>query len=313
MRKAVNSGSTCIPWAELRTQISKMLINSGFSEKEISHENWKKWLLSISSKGEQIKYQNAEQPAIIENNSLLYFDKFWKQEIELMSLLRDRLSINLKKIDRPDIEDVMKSVLEVNPVLLRGKPMVLAKEQKEAVFQAINSPLSIVTGGPGTGKTSVALTILRVHKILGLAERPALVAPTGRAANRLSESLINGLNSIKHLGKLKDDAELLKFAADAKTLHRLLGYYPGGHSFSHHEYDPLEHDLLIVDEGSMIDQEIMTSILRATNSKLPHIPPVPRIILMGDSHQLPSIGIGAVLWELAKNANSNKKINNNKK
>ena len=298
MRRAVISGSTCMPWAELRTQISKMLINSGFSEKEFFHENWKIWLLSISSRGEQIKYQNAEQPAIIENNSLLYFDKFWKQEIELLSLLRDRLSINLKKIERPDIEEVLKSVLEVNPVLLRGKPMVLAEEQKEAVFQAINSPLSIVTGGPGTGKTSVALTILRVHKILGLAERPALVAPTGRAANRLSESLINGLNSIKHLGKLKDDAELLKFAADAKTLHRLLGYYPDKHSFSHHEYDPLEHDLLIIDEGSMIDQELMIHLLRATKSKLPYLLPVQRIIILGDPKQLPSVGNGSILMDL---------------
>ena len=298
MRRAVISGSTCIPWAELRTQISKMLINSGFSEKEFFHENWKIWLLSISSRGDQIKYKNVEQPVIIENNSLLYLDKFWKREIKLISMLRDRLSMNLNKIERSVIEEVMKSVLEVSPVFFHGKPLVLAEEQKEAVFQAINSPLSIVTGGPGTGKTSVALTILRVHKILGLAERPALVAPTGRAANRLSESLIKGLNSIKHLGKIKDDVELLKFAADAKTLHRLLGYYPGRHSFSHHEYDPLEHDLLIIDEGSMIDQELMLHLLMASKSKLPYILPVQRIVILGDPNQLPSVGNGAVLIEL---------------
>ena len=300
MRRALISGSTCIPWTELRNQISKILINSGFSEKEFFHENWKIWLLSISLRGEQIKYQSAGQPVIIENNSLFYLDKFWKREIKLISLLRNRLSMNLKKIERPVIEDVMKSVLEVNPVLFHGKPLVLAEEQKEAVFQAINSPLSIVTGGPGTGKTSVALTILRVHKILGLAERPALVAPTGRAANRLSESLIKGLNSIEHLGKLKDDMELLKLAADAKTLHRLLGYYPGGHSFSHHEYDPLEHDLLIIDEGSMIDQELMFNLLMASKSKLPYLLPVQRIVILGDPNQLPSVGNGAVLMELTK-------------
>ena len=79
MRKAVNSGSTCIPWTELRTQISKLLINSGFSEKFFSHENWKNWLLTISSNGEQSKHQSTEQPVIIENNSLLYFEKFWKR------------------------------------------------------------------------------------------------------------------------------------------------------------------------------------------------------------------------------------------
>ena len=302
MRRAVNSGSTCMPWTELRTQISKMLINSGFSEKFFSHENWKNWLLTISSNGEQSKHQSTEQPVIIENNSLLYFDKFWKREIQLMSLLSNRLNMNLNIIERPVIENVLKNVLEVNPVLFRGKPLVLAEEQKEAVLQAITSPLSIVTGGPGTGKTSVALTILRVHKMLGLAERPALVAPTGRAANRMSESVINGLNSIKDLNKLKHDTELLKFAADAKTLHRLLGYHPNRHSFRHHEYDPLEHDLLIIDEGSMIDQELMVRLLRASNSKLPYLLPVQRIVILGDSQQLPSVGNGAVLMELTEDS-----------
>ena len=302
MRRAVNSGSTCMPWTELRTQISKMLINSGFSEKFFSHENWKNWLLTISSNGEQSKHQSTEQPVIIENNSLLYFDKFWKREIQLMSLLSNRLNMNLNIIERPVIENVLKNVLEVNPVLFRGKPLVLAEEQKEAVLQAITSPLSIVTGGPGTGKTSVALTILRVHKRLGLAERPALVAPTGRAANRMSESVINGLNSIKDLNKLKHDTELLKFAADAKTLHRLLGYHPNRHSFRHHEYDPLEHDLLIIDEGSMIDQELMVRLLRASNSKLPYLLPVQRIVILGDSQQLPSVGNGAVLMELTEDS-----------
>ena len=302
MRRAVNSGSTCMPWTELRTQISKMLINSGFSEKFFSHENWKNWLLTISSNGEQSKHQSTEQPVIIENNSLLYFDKFWKREIQLMSLLSNRLNMNLNIIERPVIENVLKNVLEVNPVLFRGKPLVLAEEQKEAVLQAITSPLSIVTGGPGTGKTSVALTILRVHKMLGLAERPALVAPTGRAANRMSESVINGLNSIKDLNKLKHDQELLKFADDAKTLHRLLGYHPNRHSFRHHEYDPLEHDLLIIDEGSMIDQELMVRLLRASNSKLPYLLPVQRIVILGDSQQLPSVGNGAVLMELTEDS-----------
>ena len=302
MRRAANSGSTCMPWTELRTQISKMLINSGFSEKEFFHENWEKWLLTISSNGEQSEHQSTEQPVIIENNSLFYFDKFWKREIQLMSLLKNRLNMNLNIIKKSVIENVLKNVLEVNPVLFRGKPLVLAEEQKEAVLQAITSPLSIVTGGPGTGKTSVALTILRVHKRLGLAERPALVAPTGRAANRLSESVINGLNSIKDLNKLIHDQELLKFADDAKTLHRLLGYHPNRHSFRHHEYDPLEHDLLIIDEGSMIDQELMVRLLRASNSKLPYLLPVQRIVILGDSQQLPSVGNGAVLMELTEDS-----------
>ena len=124
-----------MPWTELRSQISKMLINSGFSEKCFSHENWKNWLLKINSNGEQSKDQSTEQPVIIENNSLLYFDKFWKREIQLMSLLSNRLNMNLNIIERPVIENVLKNVIEVNPVLSRGKPLVLAEEQKEAVLQ----------------------------------------------------------------------------------------------------------------------------------------------------------------------------------
>ena len=300
MRKTVNSGSNCMPWTELKTQISKILIDSGFSEKEFFHENWKKWLLTISWNGEQNKYESTEKQVIIENNSLLYFERLWKREIELVSLLSYRLKIDLKIIERPAIEKVLKNVLEVNPVILNGKPLVLADEQKEAVLQAVASPLLIIIGGPGTGKTSVALTILRVLKMLGLAENPALVAPTGRAANRISESVINGLNTIKDLNKIKHDTELLKLAADSKTLHRLLGYHPKRHSFRYHEYSPLEHDLLIIDEGSMIDQEIMVRLLKASNSKLPYLLPVQRIVILGDAHQLPSVGNGAVLLGLTQ-------------
>ena len=300
IRRAVNNGSTCIPWTELRTQISKMLINSGFSKNEFFQEDWKKWILSINANGEQSSLQSPHKPLIIENNSLLYFEKFWKREIELMSLLVNRLNMNLNIIETTAIENALKNVLEVNPILFRRKPLVLAEEQKEAVLKTINSPLSIITGGPGTGKTSIALTILRVQKLLGLAEQPALVAPTGRAANRLSESLINGLNTIKDLSKLKHELELLSYAADAKTLHRLLGYHPGRYSFSHHEFDPLEHDLLIIDEGSMIDQELMVSLLRGSYSKLPYLLPVQRIVILGDSKQLPSVGNGSVLTELTE-------------
>jgi len=112
------------------------------------------------------------------------------------------------------------------------------------------------------------------------------------------------LNSLENLKQLPLEKKLLEDAAEAKTLHRLLAYRPGTHSFKHHEYDPLEHDLLIIDEGSMIDQEMMSSLLRAANSELPHQQSVPRIIILGDAQQLPSVGNGAVLLELTKNASS---------
>ncbi len=298
MRKATNSGSTCLPWTELQSQISTMLTNSGFSGKKYSQENWKNWLLSFCKTREEDEELSAGNSIFTENNSLLYFNKFWKCECRLMSLLKNRLKMLPDIIEKSVVENAIRTVLEVHPVLFMDQPLKLSKEQNDAVQQAILSPFLIITGSPGTGKTSVALTILRVLKRLGLAEQPALAAPTGRAANRLSESVVNGLNSIKDLSNLRHDQDLLKFAADAKTLHRLLGYHPVRNSFRHHEYDPLEHDLLIIDEGSMIDQELLLRLLRASNSELPYQLPVQRIVILGDSHQLPSVGSGAVMMEL---------------
>ena len=89
-------------------------------------------------------------------------------------------------------------------------------------MKAISKPLLIVSGGPGTGKTSLAVTILRVLKQLGFAERPALAAPTGRAAKRMSESVVNSLRSLQNIEQLLPDQELLDFVEEAITIHRLL-------------------------------------------------------------------------------------------
>ena len=304
MRKANISGSTCLPWKILQSEISASLLNSGFSATEFSQEKWQKWLLTSYGTETAADPASVENSIFSENNSLLYFCKFWQAESRLLSLLRKRIKMNPHVPESSLVEKVLETVLVEQPVRFGEETLRLADEQKAAVLQSISSPLLIVTGGPGTGKTSVAVTLLRVLKRLGLAERPALAAPTGRAAKRMSEAVINSLNSLENLKQLPLEKKLLEDAAEAKTLHRLLAYRPGTHSFKHHEYDPLEHDLLIIDEGSMIDQEMMSSLLRAANSELPHQQSVPRIIILGDAQQLPSVGNGAVLLELTKNASS---------
>ena len=298
MRKAVISGSTCLPWNVIQTEIKTILQNSGFSTNDLSPQDWQNWLLTSFGTETDSDSAPAENSIFTVNNSLLYFSKNWHSESRLLSLLRKRIKMKLDVPESSLVEKVLETVLVENPVRFGGKDLKLAAEQKEAVLSAISSPFLIITGGPGTGKTSVAVTLLRVLKRLGLAERPALAAPTGRAAKRMSEAVLNSLGSLENLKQLTLDQELLGIAAEAKTLHRLLGYRPHTHSFKHHELEPLEHDLLIIDEGSMIDQELMTSLLRGANSELPHQSPVPRIILLGDAHQLPSVGNGAVLLEL---------------
>lgn len=158
--------------------------------------------------------------------------------------------------------------------------------QCRAARQALCGALSVIAGGPGTGKTT---TVLRLLAVL-LASSPkalkvALAAPTGKAAQRVSESLRTNKGSISDL--------LIRAAIPetAQTLHRLLGYNPDTGQIRHHAANPLDLDVLIVDEASMIDLGLMARLLAA-------LPPQARLILLGDPDQLPSVEAGAVFADL---------------
>ena len=138
--------------------------------------------------------------------------------------------------------------------------------QLYAIRTAAASKGMVLTGGPGTGKTTVTQGIIEVFKKFKL--HILLAAPTGRAAKRASEST----------------------GMEAKTIHRLLGYSGSG-TFEHNEEHPLEGDILIIDESSMIDLRLMSSLLKA-------VPENMRLILIGDINQLPSVGPGTVLKDI---------------
>lgn len=140
----------------------------------------------------------------------------------------------------------------------------LAASQKAAVQQALASKVLVITGGPGVGKTTLINAILRILAAKKL--RIQLCAPTGRAAKRLAET--TGL--------------------EAKTIHRLLEFDPAAYGFRRNAELPLECDLLVVDETSMVDVPLMASLLTA-------IPPEAALLLVGDVDQLPSVGPGQVL------------------
>jgi len=139
--------------------------------------------------------------------------------------------------------------------------------QKQAVESLFERPLNIITGGPGVGKTTVVGEIVRRGKAAKL--KIMLAAPTGRAAKRLSESCNSG----------------------AKTIHRMLMFDPASGKFSHHGGNPLDCDILIVDEVSMLDIILATALFSA-------IPAGCSVVLVGDADQLPSVGPGNVLADL---------------
>ncbi|MEI6232643.1 MAG: ATP-dependent RecD-like DNA helicase [Planctomycetota bacterium] len=145
--------------------------------------------------------------------------------------------------------------------------MKLAPAQKEAVELAVHSKVMVITGGPGVGKTSLVNAILKIFKAKKL--DVVLCAPTGRAAKRMSET--SGM--------------------EAKTIHRLLEFDPSSGGFKHNADDPLEGDVFIIDETSMVDLPLANQVVRA-------IPPQAALILVGDVDQLPSVGPGCVLRDI---------------
>jgi len=171
--------------------------------------------------------------------------------------------------------------------------------QKIACAIALRGRVAIITGGPGTGKTYTVASLLTL--LFAVEPEPerlriALAAPTGKAAARLKQSIDSALASLA--GKAGKRLDLLKLASRlgaARTLHSLLGARPDTRSFLHHGGNPLDVDVLIVDEASMVHLEMMASLLDA-------LPPGAMLILLGDKDQLASVEAGAVLGDLCHEA-----------
>lgn len=189
----------------------------------------------------------------------IYLSLSWHAEQQCA----ERLQALLAEVEAPDEAEV-KSWLETYQ---RDQEMDFSPEQLEAVKMAAGSKVFILTGGPGTGKTTVSRAMLNWFHAQG--KKVRLASPTGRAAKRLSELT----------GK------------EACTLHRLLEYDPHLNLFNRDQHEPLETDVLLVDEISMVDTQLFSHLLRA-------LPDKARLILIGDADQLPSVGAGSVLKDL---------------
>lgn len=173
--------------------------------------------------------------------------------------------------------------------------------QKIACALALRGRFSVITGGPGTGKTYTAARLLAL--LFATAPdadqlRVALAAPTGKAAARLKQSIESALHGLQaSVGEALDLEALVQRVGAARTLHALLGARPGTRHWGYHAGRPLDVDVLIVDEASMVHLEMMSALLEA-------LPATARLILLGDKDQLASVEAGAVLGDLCRDAAS---------
>lgn len=241
------NGHLFLPKPKLLEDVARMLDTTDFEKLELA-------LYGLEEK-KRIRIEDLSEQGISEAVYLIYFYHYENETTKrLYQLISHPTPVSRKKIDKtlPRVEETL--------------GFTLSDEQREAVFEACSNKVFIITGGPGTGKTTITKAIMLTLKELGLKIKQA--APTGRAAKRMAEAT----------------------GHPAKTVHRLLQYQPDG-GFMYCEDQKLKADVLVVDEASMVDAQLFVAILRA----LPH---TCRLILVGDVNQLPSVGPGNVLGDL---------------
>jgi exodeoxyribonuclease V alpha subunit len=209
--------------------------------------------------------------------------------IERMHTLEDRFCAQIRRrIARAVIARDARSVGRALSAVALGPPP-LTDEQKRAVREALSAPLTLISGGPGSGKTTIVVAVVRALAWLGESMAGlAIAAPTGKAAQRLREAIVSGL------APRSDDigeAGLGAIAPMPQTLHHLLGWSPSSGRFARHENDPLPHRVIVVDEASMVDLALMDQLMRALAEGA-------RLVLLGDANQLPSVEAGAVFRDL---------------
>ncbi|KRE95798.1 exodeoxyribonuclease V subunit alpha [Nocardioides sp. Soil774] len=215
------------------------------------------------------------------DHDLVYLDRYHEQETQVLHDLRERGQV---------VHHVDAALLDRS--LERVFPTADSDEQREACRRAATQATTVVTGGPGTGKTTAVAGLLAAlveqAEARGERLRIALAAPTGKAAARLEQSV---RGSASRFG----EADRSRLAdVTAMTVHRLLRQHPGNSTrFRHHRGNRLPHDLVVVDEASMVSLTMMARLLEAVR-------PEARLVLVGDPDQLSSVDAGAVLTDLVR-------------
>lgn len=244
--QASNEGHTYLPMPELTQRASNLL--------QIEPEYIEKHYMNLAMDRKIIMRQ-------VDDTTQIYASSFFYMEANTATMLKQ---LNAS-FDVPDIE-----IEERLRQIEKQTKMDLDEHQVEAVKEAVRNGLLVITGGPGTGKTTTINTIIRYFELEGM--DIFLAAPTGRAAKRMSETT----------------------GFEARTIHRMLelnGGMEGNAGFERNEQNPLETDVIIIDEMSMVDISLMYSLLKAIAAGT-------RLILVGDVNQLPSVGPGSVLKDI---------------
>ena len=220
-------------------------------------------------------------PLILDGNNRLYLYRYWQYEQRLANAILERAQ-TLDEIDAPKTSAALTHYFD--------PPKGEVDWQQVAAVVALSKRFGVISGGPGTGKTRTIGIILAmlIEQAEGTAPVIKLAAPTGKAAVRLQESI----KKLKQEGKFSEAIQRL-IPEEASTLHRLLGYKRHSPYFRHDAGNPLNVDVVVVDEASMVAQPLMAKLMQA-------LPERTRLILLGDHSQLASVEAGSALADICE-------------
>ncbi len=256
------------------------------AEAAVRGRDYARWAAALTA-SDVVGAPGDYRPLVLDPGGRLYFHRYWRYEQALAEDLRARAA-RLYEVDEARLRDALATLFPAGGAETNW--------QKVAAAVAVLRGLCVISGGPGTGKTTTVVRILALLGMLadtsaGAPPRIGLAAPTGKAAARMQEAIRGERDKLDLPEALRE-----RIPEAAGTLHRLLGGTPDSTRFRFHRERPLPLDVLVVDEASMVDLALMAKLVDA-------LPVTARLVLIGDKDQLASVEAGAVLSDLCAREN----------
>lgn len=290
--RALRAGSVCI---DLRTIADAVFADTAADDAtaqlDVSSLDWpdpQRWLADCRDSPLVATEGEPDGRPLRINDDLLYLERYWRQEESVRRQLQHRSSAAPPTVDLDRLRTGLARIF-TSAGLAEGEPDL----QRRAAAMSVLRWVSVLAGGPGTGKTTTVARLIALlhdqHPAAAAGQRPlrvALAAPTGKAAARLEEAVREATATLpaEDRGRVGD--------LGASTLHRLLGWTPEGRNrFRHNSFNRLPYDVVVVDEMSMVPLTLMARLLEALR-------PDARLVLVGDPDQLASVEAGAVLADI---------------